>query len=231
MKKHKLLLLLLLSITISCNKCKKDPPPEPKVCEINGEIFDSEKGIQQMKDYMYFEVGTWWVYEEETTGDLDTITVYYNHEDIDENNYHWFQCYTYSSYTTYNFKYEYHESFTGGCAVNSACRCQKVQRSKTQPGDFVGAHRDFFFPTILGDNQPIGGSDLNIYYSVITSIVSNYVVGNLEFTNVVEYDVGWCFSEGGQPANFWLAEHIGIVKKELVDDGEVWNLVDYHIVQ
>lgn len=142
---NKITLLILISITVSCKKCKDPVEPEPNVCEVNGEIFDSEKGIQQMKDYMYFEVGTWWVYEEEITGVLDTITVYFSIDDIDNNGFHWFQCYTYSSQTTYNYKYEYHESFTGGCAVNSSCRCQKVQRSKTQPGDFVGANRDFFF--------------------------------------------------------------------------------------
>lgn len=225
----KITLLLLLSITISCNRCKDKE--EPKVCEINGEIYDSAKGIQQMKDYMYFKVGTWWVYEEETTGERDTIEVYYNNDDIDNNNHHWFQCYTHSYYDDYNYKYEYHESFTGGCALNSSCRCQKVQRSKTQPGDFVGAHRDFFFPTLIGDFQYIASGTTDNPISVISEISLNLSLGNLDFTNVVEYDVGWCFSEGAQPVVFSLAENTGIIRKQLIDDGETWNLIEFNIVQ
>jgi hypothetical protein len=35
--------------------------------------------------------------------------------------------------------------------------------------------------------------------------------------------------ENNQPTNHYFSEQAGLVRKELLDSNQVWNLVDYHI--
>jgi hypothetical protein len=63
-----LALLLLLILVVPA--CKKDKTPCVTDCpESNCE------DIQCVKDYFAFKVGSWWVYEEETSGERDSVYV------------------------------------------------------------------------------------------------------------------------------------------------------------
>ena len=97
-----LLTLLAICFILSC--CKHEPPTEP------AEECQYDNNIGEMKRWYYFKVGTWWVYQEETTGALDTITVYYNVDGFDSG-IDYFEWYGHSTYDGYNYKYPYSNQF------------------------------------------------------------------------------------------------------------------------
>ena len=88
--------LFLLLLTTCKHKCEKDPDAKgcPDCCE--------DQSLEGMKDYFYFKTGTWWVYQEQNSGALDTVEVYYD-EAGTFGGYDDFQWKATSSFFEYNF--------------------------------------------------------------------------------------------------------------------------------
>ncbi len=59
---HLLLCILVLGI-VGASSCKRDKPKDP--------IYITYT-LGEVKDYMYFKPGTWWVYEHDLTGEIDS---------------------------------------------------------------------------------------------------------------------------------------------------------------
>lgn len=70
MKKLYLLSILSVVVAISQYSCKPDDDPQPPAPTPFYAI------PQVVKDYSWFNVGTYWVYEDSATGQLDSIGVY-----------------------------------------------------------------------------------------------------------------------------------------------------------
>ena len=70
MKHLKLTLIIFSLIAISALHSCKPEPPDPQPTDLG--FF----GLGEAKDYVYFKKGTWWVYQNTRTGQLDTIVVY-----------------------------------------------------------------------------------------------------------------------------------------------------------
>jgi hypothetical protein len=217
-------IITLLLCTLILLGCKKD---EPSSCQETGN--ENCEDIQNVKNFFYFKVGSYWVYEEETSGDLDTV--YVTEASENPSNYD-FDVRVYSTYQDYYYHF-WPEYFPGnnGCPDNgSICkRCLSVKRSKYKPGDFVAESKCFFFIPTLGafDYNPNSINSNNIV--VIEQVLANYMINQLEFNRTVKIHEDNLLMQDYQETNHYFSENVGLTRKELIDSNQVWNLIDYYI--
>ncbi len=217
-----ILLILGVSLVPSCNKDKTPCTTCPTVgtdCE----------DIQNVKNFFAFKVGSWWVYEEETSGVRDSVyvTEYQN----DPSNYN-FDVRVYSTYQDYYYHY-WPEFSSGAQSCNESgitcTSCLRVQRSKYRPGDFVGQGRCFIFIPRIGDFEYVPNVEYANNKIVINDIDSSTQIDSFNFGKTVKVHEYNTYVEGIQPTNHYFSEGVGLVRKELLDSSQVWNLVNYHI--
>lgn len=209
-------------ISTSCkDKIKKS------YCEENPSGCQS---VLVAKDFFAFKLGSWWVYEEETSHERDSLYVtesYNNSTGYD------FLVKIKSSLTDY--EYRYWPFFAGG---NNACsetspvegKCIYIKRSKGKPGEYVGEDNCFFVNFKIGYWTYAYN---NIYFEnnriIVDNIVEKYTLNYLSFNQTVKIHELSTVVEGVQPTNHYFARNVGLIRKELLDSNEVWNLVNYHI--
>lgn len=224
----KALLFLSFVFTILCiPSCNKDKTQCP-TCPTGGAGTDCED-IQNVKKFFAFKVGSWWVYEEENSGVRDSVyvTQYQN----DPSNYN-FDVRVYSTYQDYY--YHYWPEFAVGdqsCNENGLIckRCLSVKRSKYKPGDFVAEGKCFFFIPKVGQFDYVYNTALPNNKVTIVSISDSITFSNLAFQRTVKVHEENTYMEGIQPTSHYFSEGVGLVRKELLDSNQVWNLVNYSI--
>jgi hypothetical protein len=209
------LLCLFLLLLLVC--CKHEPPP--KVCQ-----YDSS--VEEMKKWYYFKTGTWWVYQEQNTGVLDTITVYYDWDGLSQSGYDGFEWNGNSSLDGFNYYYTFNSSFSIYCLNQRECTCHKVDRAKGQAGNFVGAGQIFLYPIIKG-NYTGSGSGV----SFVKDVFSSLEIQDTMFNDVALWEVQDDLSEDGEHTRYWIGKNMGIVRAEKINAGEMWDLVNYSIIQ
>lgn len=218
-------ILLLLLCTIIVFGCKKDKTPS---CPSTGEPANCEP-VQNVKNFFLFKVGSWWVYEEETSGDLDTI--YVTEAAHDPTNYY-FDVRVYSTYQDYYYHFWPVSGATSQNCVDfgTICsRCIKVKRSKYKSGDVLGEASCFIFIPSVGDSDFNWNSQFPDNYVFVDSITSEFSIGNLDFSRTIKMHELNTRMEDYQPTNHYFSENVGLVRKELLDSMKVWNLIDYYI--
>jgi hypothetical protein len=224
MKKFGLHLLLTAAICVVLANCKHEPPPEPELpCQ-----YDSS--IEEMKKWYYFKTGSWWVYEEQTTGALDTLTVYYDWAGTNSSGTTGFEWYANSKLDGFNYYYSYNSSFSIHCLTRKDCTCNKVKRSKGKPGNFVGEESLFLYPIIEQNFSYVGGypnGQLTFGTTTVTDVDLLFYIGSDTITNVVRWDVTTDQTKGGWPSVYHLAKQIGFVKIEHSHTNENWKLIAY----
>lgn len=219
-----LLVFLILGVSL-IPSCVKDKTPCTTCPTGNTNCED----IQNVKKFFAFKLGSWWVYEEETSGARDSVyvTSYQNNP----TNYD-FDVRVYSTYQDYY--YHYWPEFAGG--VNSCSesgdicqRCITVMRSKYKTGDFVDEAKCFPFISKKGESF----SNFNTAYSnnklIINDVVDSFNLDLLLFGRTFVIHELNTYMEGTQPTNHFFSENVGLIRKELLDSNQVWNLVNYHI--
>jgi len=207
--------------------CKKDKVP-CTTCPTEGANCED---VQNVKHFFYFKVGSWWVYEEENSGLRDSV---YVTSALENQSNFGFDVEVYSTYQDYYYHFwpEYN-IVSNQCPENGQiCKyCVKVLRSKYRPGDFVGEATCFIFIPIVGASE----GNYNAYYTNnriwVDSIFDEYSVSLYEFKRTIVLFENNTRMEGLQPTNHYFSENVGLVRKELLDSNQVWNLVDYNIEQ
>ena len=220
MKLHSCFYLLAAVIAlIYC--CKKDEPDEPNV---------SYEDIKPVKDYVYFQLGTYWIYED-NYGNVDSMYVYSAGEGIDtvrksngdiEGIYRFFQSKIHSVYDDYNYYIGYNSGWTSFHPTR-----HQVFMTKTKPGDYVGQIILMEYPPVIG----------NILYGEKNSIVKieNYYqiynIGLVNYVSVIKMSNSIDIINNDQRTNYLIAKNVGIIQEELVDSNNVWKVIRYNIVQ
>jgi hypothetical protein len=213
--------IVLLVMGVSC----KDKKPSasctnPQFCQ----------SVLVAKDFFAFKMGSWWVYEEETSHERDSmyVTLYNN-----DNNSYLFECHIKSSLTDYDHRYWPEYYGVNGCStvgfVNKKCLYVTKEKGKFQ--DNLGESTIFFVNYQVGDHLYTASE---ISYCPDDSIVIGHIYDSLiisayKFHNVVRVDESCSYQEGKQPTKFYYTKSVGIIRKELIDSNQVWNLVNYHI--
>lgn len=221
--------ILFLCLSLSCKDNTKSLGISP--CEANP---GNCKSILEAKDFFVFKVGSYWVYEEETSHQRDSlyVTNYTN-----DNEGYYFYIKIKSSLTNYEYTYwpEYHGTGNQGCSQTNPVseKCLYVYRAKGKFQDNLGESHAFFVNYRVGDYTTSGGS-INYCQNNkvrIGGIYEDFTIPMGSFTDVVRIDQDCEYAEGKQPTRFYYSKNNFIIRKELIDSNQVWNLVNYHIVQ
>ena len=212
----------MVAISIQCRKDKRIP-----FCE---QYPDECVDILKIKDHFYFDVGTYWIYQEENSGQIDSQWVSISFTDSGES---WF------NYTVKSNISDHHQRFWTvllddtylSGLVNMHNTSAYVKRSKSKPGGFIGeSYISIFYPEVgdsVGNYSPFRPNNQIIIDSIYEKIK---YLGN-DYHNILKINEYSNAVENFQPTIHYYAKYVGLVRKELLDSNEVWNLINYHIVQ
>ena len=216
----KLYLLLLLAPLCMClHSCKPDDntPPAPRVF----------KAPQEVIDYCYFKEGTYWIYRDSVSGQYDTVSVISSNFDTLTNTndgvkeyYDIFEVITYRSFDKYNEAIWLRDMpwlIHGVPIVNS---------KKYKAGDTKGSTIYHFYP------YQIGASKEGPYDKVtIIELSNSLTINSKSFYNIITFyhtkDARYQETETIE----YQSKKIGIIKRRIPKLNQVWELINYNIVQ
>lgn len=202
--------------------CRNEEIPEPSSC-------GDAQTVEQMKEWVYFKTGTWWIYEEETTGIRDTVTVTSDGEGLSQGGYETFGSVWHSSLDGYNYDYWFNDSYSG-VSTQDNCFSRRISCSKYMPGEFFGAGYVYIFPLIKGRTAGIQSTtSLDGQFS-IQLYPFTYISLQDTFINCVKFHTPYAVQHNWAEANYTVAKNYGVVRKEVVGLGQNWNLIEYEIV-
>ena len=187
---------------------------------------------QEVKDYTFFKEGTYWIYKDSASGIEDSVYVYYSYQEYDTlsaNNsyglapgiYEWFEVKTRSEFYHYDYYYNLNSSFISYSPLHVS-----VFREKSKPGDYVGATVCFIYPPTIGITS--------YWYNDVTTVnnfYGNYNIGGNTYSNVVNIYETKNVTENDQKTHLFFAKNFGLVRKELIDSLQVWNMIRKNIIQ
>ena len=224
MKKWTLVAIGLFMLTA----CRKDD--DISYCELHPEECVD---VREVKDYFYFKMGSWWVYEEELTGKRDSV---YVNETWTDTSSVLFSTELISTYDEYEYRF-WTKGVNGSLVKNNLTRktdlSTRMYRSKGKSGDYVDEATCFLFYPKPGLESPAFGGIEYGYKNILKAenLHYTYNISGEIFNNVVEFSEEHTAIEESQPTRHFYCPNIGIIKKELIDSNQVWNLVSYHINQ
>jgi hypothetical protein len=218
------LVLMALPLLWACRKDDKIP-----FCE---QYPDECVDIRMVKDWFYFDIGSRWVYEEENTGQRDTLIVTSSWSDTGSFE---FTTRVFSSYDRYYCRCWANSAIRYGDdkLVKKSTRSTSVKRSKGKDGDYVGESRCFVFYPIQGYSKfnLNGGSPYSDNMLYIDSSFFQMTINETSFINVVKVREDHTYIEEDQPTVHYYASGVGLIRKELIDSNQVWNLIHYSVSQ
>lgn len=206
-----------LSVGVSCNKKKK-------YCKGSSTC----RSVLEAKEWFLFKQGSWWVYEEESSHQRDSQYVYsyYNSSSYD------FDMRVHSTLADYD--YHYWPGYASGakeCSESEPIsgKCIWINRNKGKIGDYIGEGMCFFITYEIGDYKYVSNASYLNNKIIIENIYNSYSVYNNTYLNVIKIHELNTLIEGKQSTNHYYSKNIGLIRKELIDSNQVWNLVNYHI--
>jgi hypothetical protein len=216
---------LLLLFVLVAGSCKHEPPAEPTVtC-----AYDCS--LDEMKNYYFFKTGTQWIYEEETTHQVDTFNVYEHYEYPSGS----FGFKVQTTLESCIFSYDHLEGMNYPCYTNPECIGRRVQLAKYDPLVGVRERELFVYPHIQSNYLNIicilGAGNYMTGKSVLED--ANYHIENngTVFTHVVQYHVETDHLYGCASTNYFFSRNYGLVRFENEATHENWDLKQYYIIQ
>jgi len=227
MNKHLYLLgflsVFLLATGVSCKD--KDPKPKQNYCSQSGTC----ETVMEAKDYFVFNMGSWWVYEEETSHERDSVYVILYNNDPDSPD---FDVTVFSEREDMRYHYFPQIISNNGCynySLVSENKCIYIKRSKGNFGNYIGEDNCFFIQHRKSDCI----NTSNVYYPndklCINDIYATYNLSGFNFDRTIKIYEEHTFVENNEATNHYYSKGIGLIRKELVTSSQVWNLVSYHI--
>jgi hypothetical protein len=104
-----------------------------------------------------------------------------------------------------------------------------IHRAKGKIGDYIGEDICFFIQYRKGDQVNITNINYQNDKITVTDILSSYSVGSLDFNKTIKVHEDHTYIEHNNPTNHYFSKGVGLIRKELIDSNQVWNLVSYHI--
>jgi hypothetical protein len=217
--KRRILIIISLFFVLSCRRDQSIP-----FCELHP---DQCVDIREVKDYFHFNLGSYWVYEEETSEILDSTYVI---ETLSDTASYYFDTRLHSDYDGYNYHYWPDGATTNSNIVEKSVRSTIIKKAKTKPGDFVA--ESYCFPFYPNMGSWIYSYGLQYNYDnvlIVDTVFANYTLLDQVFLDVVCISEEHTASAQAQPTKHYYSKGVGLIRKELIDSGEVWNLLRYNI--
>jgi hypothetical protein len=223
MIKFLLHLLFLGLLCVGLSGCKHEPPFDPATC-------GDAQTIEEMKQWVLFKPGTYWIYEEENTGYIDTVAVTEYFDGLSSGGFAAFGCVMHSSFDGYDYDYWFNDSYSGEC-ISSNCGCRRVFCSKSIAGDFFGEGGVYVFPLYQGNYLGVGFGGGNGGIMKVENYPIDVEISDEVYSDCVKYLIENSVQHGWTDVFYSINKNIGVVKKEAYENGEVWNLIDHNIIQ
>ena len=230
----KIFILLIAIATFCFTSCRKDKQPEPK-------SYGQGSALQSVKDYAIFKKGTYWVYQDSTSLELDSVWVYKYEETVDSfpvtaNSIVVCPVFLYSTFSSKfrtNIKYEYNTAFMFAKTPTSPVYLSIIDSANGYVGAGIylqgplDVHRDYAF--YLSDDM-INLNAIQNNYILRNGIIKNSVLKYHHTKDWTSY-VTVVYTPTSHQTIQYIAPNIGLVRKEVIDSNQVWNLIRYNIVQ
>jgi len=187
---------------------------------------------QDFLDYAYFKTGSYWIYKDSVTGELDTHTVIYD-EIIDRAN-----------FLNDNPENDREEMFISDVSRTYSNDVVVVQGQNCWEGE---EHRPNVHCGWVDMAGPLGNVDICRFKPVInhsntngtvTAFYMSFLLDSIEYTEVQVLHIASNKVDSGFRTYIYFAGGIGIVKKRIFTRPitgphywRVWQLTDYQIVQ
>jgi hypothetical protein len=173
-------------------------------------------------DYCVFDAGSWWVYEEVITGELDTIKVtYVNRYLLDDDEKYSVKRDGYGSkYTSTKYK-----KLSSRCGV-SISKLEDIN-SIEYFGEFPYLYDDLCFTNSIDSSYKIdyySGQKIQFWDSL-----NQIKIGKHEFKDIRIFENSIGLYSSYQKTIYW-ARHVGKIKIKRAD-GTTWNLIDFKVSQ
>ena len=206
MKHLKLTLIIFSLIAISALHSCKPEPPDPQPTDLG--FF----GLGEAKDYVYFKKGTWWVYQNTRTGQLDTIVVYNSILDTSER-------------ISKKWKYIDEVFAVDSRSISTAHYYHLYERYG--PVDVINRPRNLIIPN-FERREPFEG-DINPFYYPFNDPIANYCITVKDTMNImgkiyskvavfyIQSDDSEPIPLKNKPAKYYWAKNYGLVQKDLFD--------------
>lgn len=204
--------------------CKEKEPSDPNAnCTTCHSVLEA-------KDYFAFKQGSYWVYEEETTHERDSMYVTQSWIGAD------YDFYVKIKSNLSDFEYTYwpvYNSNSNNCSNqnNLNSNCLFIYRNKSRPLNNLGDTRALFINYAIGSHYgtaEVGSTCFKNNVKVL-GIENQYFNGYFDFNYTLKINESCSYHYGQQPVNLYYSKGVGIVRKELIDSNQVWNLVKYKI--
>jgi hypothetical protein len=194
----------------------------------------------EMKAYVEFKPGTYWVYKDSISGQLDSVYVTYHNTGFDTTTGHIFYDWgvfewlitEYKSSRTGYFYYTYVHTVHSGWYPDQYPFRHELFVEKTKPGDYVGESKILEYPILVGNSMPAASNyPLPNDYLTTIQFYNAFYQDTSIFNAVVEVENNHYKPEGLSLTKHFHAKDIGVVRKEVIDSNLVWKLIRYSIVQ
>lgn len=199
-------ILITSAILILNPSCKKERKPTEYHVE------------QYLKDWMFFDTGTWWTYKEINSGTIDSQYVIKSELiQITSENKKKSPYYTVEIgmvYTNSNYYFQL-SSPKGGSVIEKILTL----------GSERGSTYLLYNPLKIGDRK--GSSGLG--YTEITQINPHFILNNIKYDSLITYFDNYDLSENNDSVEYKILKGVGIINKKNISKKEEWQLVNYHI--
>lgn len=224
---------MFLLLSVPCFfmlSCRKDPKPTGG----SGTNYGFVPVPQNLMDYAYFKPGTWWVYQDSVSGKIDSVYVSSSstgYDTIDANDnlgytgiFGWFNLRYYNSYGFYYNQY-CHTSY----GTNTPRVPVYFYKASSQYNSTQGILMTSRF--VVGDYIYVSGSNSQQGILRCEGTFDSLWILNNKFINVVTFYNSVQKVEKDNRTITFFAKNIGLIKKQLLDSNQNWQLIKYNIVQ
>ena len=181
---------------------------------------------QETKDYCDFKTGSWWVYKEEKTGMVDTVSVY-NYENkivsIEE-----LSPVDFEQTRAFTIWSSYGHDLTKASPLIKIAADNGINMNATVEEQYPYA---ISYPSIIYYTLDTIGSKREIYAG--DEIKYENYNDSIELEGKIYYQVKEfstsAFSSKKHKSIFW-AKHIGRIRFETFN-GEIWNLINHYVIK
>lgn len=243
-----ILITWLIAITVNLSNCSKKNSDSPSSQDLG---FFS---LGEAKDYLLFKPGTWWVYKNSNTNELDTMVLFSSGFDTihvvnrlpPSQPYKNIFSYEYITYKIYSHrdKAVYHTFCRGmepdaAFFLNFEFRCQRDSGFYNKYHTGYGLSTQFYFPFHLDGHDGLSGTKFieradsmdvrgKTYYDIVSFSVQND--GSYPYPN-------FYIVQNGKSIYHW-AKYIGVIKiehhsydKNFQEIKMNWEIIESHILR
>lgn len=207
-------------LVVSGWSCKDDEPIVPTA--------DEAQMVRELKEYIYFKEGSYWVYQDSATGLIDSQYVFLANEGEgftpEGEKYYYFNCNVFSTRDSFEYHHWFNSTWTGSDPYRS-----KVFRIKNKPGDNVGQTALFECPIVPGNRLCTYGNATTQNVVTTEAILDSLQIPFMTVRSVALISQSFDPSEAN-PGHYYTGKHLGVIRHD-ISWSYNWKLLCCQLIQ